>query len=183
LEKRAGLRLQLVPSGAEPIQVHWSDNKSQRAPQDNNGVHRLYLGVTGRLIILVLLPLIVLTSVSAPLALRARVYAQRAEAANREVPALTAIIHALDAVAVEQGQAEALLYATGSGFPIEVVDNMLGSNVLTEMHIAERATDRDVGLLARLWPACSWRRSSQPGPSSPAPHQCRGTRSTRSTRR
>ena len=111
-------------------------------------MHRLYLGVTGRLIILVLLPLIVLTSVSAPLALRARVYAQRAEAANREVPALTAIIHALDAVAVEQGQAEALLYATGSGFPIEVVDNMLGSNVLTEMHIAERATDRDVGLLA-----------------------------------
>jgi methyl-accepting chemotaxis protein len=131
--------------------VHLTDNKdaeSRRASNDGGGVHRLYLGVTGRLLVLVLLPLIVLTSVSAPLALRARVDAQRAQAADREVPAVTAIIRALDAVVVEQGQAESLLYAHGSGFSIGVVDNLLGSNLVNELRSSESATDRDVDLLA-----------------------------------
>ena len=131
--------------------MHWTGNKDAErrcASNEGGGVHGFYLGVTGRLLVLVLLPLIVLTSVSAPLALRARVDAQRAQAAHREVPAVTAIIRALDAVVVEQGQAESLLYADGSGFSMGIVDNLLGSNLVDELRSFESATDRDIDLLA-----------------------------------
>ena len=130
--------------------MHWTYNKNEesRRASESGGVHRLYLGVTGRLLVLVLLPLVVLTSVSAPLALRARVDAQRAQAADLELPSVTAIIRALDTVVVEQGQAESLLYAHGSGFSIEIVDNLLGSNLVIGLRSSESATDRAIDLLA-----------------------------------
>ncbi len=124
------------------------DMESRPADIDDSRGHGPYLGVTGRLLVLVLLPLVVLTSVSAPLALRARVDAQRAQAADREVPTVTAIVRALDAVVVEQGQAESVLYARGSGFPLSVVDFMLGSNVEGQLRTAELAADRDLASLA-----------------------------------
>ena len=81
---------------------------------------------------------------------------------------MTAIIRALDTVVVEQGQAESLLYAHGSGFSIEIVDNLLGSNLVIGLRSSESATDRAIDLLApslvrRLAPQlrsvrCSWPR-------------------------
>ena len=61
---------------------------------------------------------------------------------------MTAIVRALDAVVVEQGQAESVLYARGSGFPLSVVDFMLGSNVEGQLRTAELAADRDLASLA-----------------------------------
>jgi diguanylate cyclase (GGDEF)-like protein len=105
------------------------------------------LGVTGRLLVLVLLPLVVLTSVSAPLALQARADAERAHAGNREVPGVTAAVGALDSVIVEQGHAESLLYALASGFPVKTVNLILGSNLLGALRASEAATDRAVAAL------------------------------------
>lgn len=131
------------------MQLRASKRGASRSADDKgNLVHGPHLGVTGRLLVLVLLPLVALTSVSAPLALRARVDAQRAQTGDQEVPAVTAIVRALDAVVVEQGQAETVLYARGSGFPISMVNYMLGSNVEDQLRSAELATDRDMAWLA-----------------------------------
>ena len=80
--------------------------------------------------------------------MRGRLDAERAQAGEREVPSVTAIVRALDAVVVEQGQAESLLYARGSGFPISTVDNLLGSDVEVQLRAAESATDLDMASLA-----------------------------------
>jgi HAMP domain-containing protein len=61
---------------------------------------------------------------------------------------VTAIVHDLDAVVVEQGQAESLLYARESGFAISTVDNLLGSDVVGQLRSAESNTDLDMALLA-----------------------------------
>ena len=146
------------------MDVQWSARKHAETPLAEKGSHAggPHLGVTGRLLVLVLLPLVVLTSVSAPLALQARVDAQRAQTGKGEVPALTATIRALDAVAVEQGRRNRFFTPWGAGSPSPWSNTMLGSNVEAELRSAEPATDRAIdvaaagagpGLLLQLEPA------------------------------
>ncbi len=108
---------------------------------------RLAVGVTGRLVVLVLLPLVVLTMVSAPLAARTHGEAQRAQSGEREVPAMTAAIGALAAVVSEQGESEVVLQSVESGFPLPVASAVLGIDLEGEFRSAQAATDRVIGRL------------------------------------
>jgi diguanylate cyclase (GGDEF)-like protein len=80
--------------------------------------------------------------VSAPFVLETRQDAQRAQAVDREVPALTETVGALAAVAAEQGVAESALYGVESGFSFAIVDAVLGVSLQKELRSAESATDR-----------------------------------------
>ncbi len=106
------------------------------------------LGVTARLVVLVMLPLIVLTLVSAPLALQARENAARASAADRVVPSLTATVAALTAVVAEHGVAEADVMAMQTRIAAASVNAALGFVVASNLDGAEAASDRTLSALA-----------------------------------
>ena len=127
---------------------HSTRHKKKVVPEGASFSTRM--GVTGRLVVLVLLPVFVLGAMSAPQAMHARGDAQRAAAGDRQVPSVTAMLAALDAVAVEQGEAQALNYVEQTDVPIAIVDQVLGQNVAAGWHAAERATAR---VLARLSPS------------------------------
>ena len=75
--------------------------KHPRGADDGWGRPR-HAGVAGRLVVLVLLPLVGISVLSAPLVLRTSRDAQRAQAVDDRVPQLTHVLGALTAVVAEQ---------------------------------------------------------------------------------
>ncbi|HTW98229.1 MAG TPA: EAL domain-containing protein [Acidimicrobiales bacterium] len=104
------------------------------------------LGVTSRLLVLVLLPLVVLTLVSWPLALRTHSDAVRAGAASREASAVTEEIGALGAVVVEHSEAMTVGETIIDGFSLAEASLLLGP-IADELHAATTVTDSAVARL------------------------------------
>ncbi len=105
--------------------------------------------MTGRLLVLVLLPLAVLIAVSGPLVLQTRRDSEQAKAIVANVPEVTALIGAVAALEVEQGKADAVLHSTEVGVPVAVADKLLGLDLVAEMRAARVATDRALLALPR----------------------------------
>ena len=105
--------------------------------------------MAGRLLVLVLLPLAVLTSVSGPLVLRTRRDSDKAKAIVANVPAVTSLIGAVAALEVEQGKADAVLHPPEVGVPVAVAGKLLGLDLVAEMRTARAVTDRAMSSLPR----------------------------------
>ncbi len=106
------------------------------------------LGVTGRLLVLVLLPLAALTVVSGPLVLQTRRDSERAKAIVANVPEVTSLIGAVAALEVEQGKVDAVLHPAEVGVPVAVAGELLGLDLVAEMRSARTATDRALRTLS-----------------------------------
>ncbi len=115
------------------------------------------LGLTGRLVVLVLLPLVALSGVSTVVAVRMRTDAVRASAARASAGQVTRLVEALGSVTSEHADALTIAESVGSGFSVRQASVFLGTFVQIDLRRATTATDRALAALpaplrARLVP-------------------------------
>ena len=99
-------------------------------------------GLTSRLLVLVMLPLVVLSGVSGPLALRIRADAVHAAAAGHQAAQVTRTVTALEQVMAEDSDAVTVAAVVRNGFSLQLASVMLGRPVMSELHTAWAATNR-----------------------------------------
>ena len=104
-------------------------------------------GLTSRLLVLVMLPLVVLSGVSGPLALRIRANATAAAAAGHQATEVSRTVTALEQVVAEHSDAVTVAAVVRNGFSLQLASLMLGRPVMSELHAAWIATNRSIAPL------------------------------------
>ena len=100
------------------------------------------LGITARLVILGLVPLIGLVLVASSLTITRLNTADHARAIEHEVDRLSRLVHARSAVRSERVSMEALLQARALGISSAQASQLLGGDITTRLTSARAATDR-----------------------------------------